>query len=335
MNGCKFMVKSILGNYLMNNVMSIKSRFEYVKKIHLRRRYFLKLLVASLSVWLIAQPAYADISVVIEASERAVLSAESAGVITKFSVAAGDSVKAGQTVAVLDTKELNLDVARKKKGLNFLYKKITNLKKLVERGLATDQEIGEMRLERDLLRTELELLKYRIARSTIKAPFNGSVVQKLAQKHEWAQVGQPIVELINKNALRVVADVPSDVGNKMNAGDEITIYIPVLQTNITAKLNKTAPEVDVKSNTLRVYAQVQSPPKDLLSGMAGVWKTNAVANGATKKSNSNLSRNNQSKLTPSNAASATNDPERNDMGAADSADGEVTRQSITDFFLNE
>lgn len=232
-----------------------------------------------------------EVPVVVESVERAVLSAEASGVITSYLVDAGSEVKKGEALAKLDTKELELDLLRQKQTLNFIYKKIENLKKLVDRGLATNEEIDQLRLERDVLRSEIKLLEYRIERATIKAPFAAKIVQRLAQPAEWVQQGEPVVELLNVGQLQIVSDVPADFGARLNMGDKIQIRIGVLQTTISAVLTQVAPAVDVKSNTLRVYAEVENPPAGLLSGMSGMWLNAGNVSGGTTNAPSDIDPN--------------------------------------------
>lgn len=267
------------------HMTATKQQVAYVMK---PQRLVIGMLLAFTSLFSAQVTSAAEIPVVFESTERAVLAAESSGVITQYAVDAGETVAKGSALAKLDTKELQLDLERQKKALNFLYKKIENLKKLAERGLATDEEIGQMRLERDLLRSEIKLLDYKIARSTIKAPYAASVVQRLAQQYEWVQVGQPVVEIINAQKLRVVADVPANLGAQLSKGQSIQVRVPTLDQTVAAKLVQTAPAVDVKSNTLRIYADVQDVPKGLLSGMTGLWITGQAANPANNNSTSTM-----------------------------------------------
>ncbi|MDQ7016695.1 MAG: efflux RND transporter periplasmic adaptor subunit [Gammaproteobacteria bacterium] len=207
--------------------------------------------------------------VVFEASQRAVLSADRSGTLDRVVVSEGSVVKKGALLARLGSAELVLLRKRQEASLRFLNGQLTNAVRLRKNGLAGLDEENRARMERDLSRADLKILKRQISESSIRAPFAATVVAKLAKAHEWVQEGQPVVELVNTHRLRAVANVDVAAAVLLKRGDQHRFQLPDLRTSVLGKVTALVPDVDVRSNTMKVMWQIETQPQGLLAGMKG------------------------------------------------------------------
>jgi len=232
-----------------------------------------------LAQWLVAVGALCTVSlaqaagfpVVIEAKRVAVLSAERAGVLDKFAIEPGQTVKAKQVLAELNSTELRLEIKRQKHRLTYLQAKFENLRRLNQSGLAPDEQVAEIRMERDVVQAEISVLSHYISRSRIRAPFSGRVVERQVRQHEWVTAGQPLLSMVDPKQLRATANLPTPVAITLKVGAEHSVEIPALPGQpIAVKVLSVSPQVEVQSDTVQVMWQVVKPPVKLLSGMKGV-----------------------------------------------------------------
>lgn len=209
------------------------------------------------------------IPVIVEAHSRVILSAEADGTLTKLPVETGDEVKKGQLLANVFTGHLGLE--RKSMRHNYSYKntEVENLQRLNQRGLSTDEELAKAKMERNIVKAKIDALSLKIARSAIRAPFNGRVVQTLVEQHEWVKAGQPVVEVIDTDRLRVVANLPSMLAVKLVLGDQKKVRVRDLNQVVDVTLTSMTPAVDEQSNTVRTYWEVIGGAGKLLAGMKG------------------------------------------------------------------
>lgn len=209
------------------------------------------------------------IPVIVEAHSRVILSAEADGTLTKLPVETGDVVKKGQLLANVFTGHLGME----RKGLrhNYSYKEteVENLTRLNQRGLSTDEELAKAKMERNIVKAQIDALSLRIARSAIRAPFSGRVVQTLAEQHEWVKAGQPVVEIIDTERLRIVANLPSVLAVRLTIGDQKKVRVRDLNRVVEVTLAAMTPAVDEQSNTVRTYWEVTKGTPSLLAGMKG------------------------------------------------------------------
>ncbi|GBC59601.1 hypothetical protein DENIS_0540 [Desulfonema ishimotonii] len=216
-----------------------------------------------------ATHAYKPYPVIFEAIHRAVLSAERAGVLKNLKYDTGSHLKKGAVIAQVDAGELALMKKRNTVALTHLEKQVGELISLNKRGLATNEELAKSRMNRDVTRTDIDIIKRQISTSSVRAPFGCVVVRRHIQPHEWVTAGQPVVEVVSLDKIRAVANIPAHIAVKLKKGDLHTFYVNDLDAEVSGTVMAVAPEVDERSNTAEVIWTVEKKKQDLLPGMKG------------------------------------------------------------------
>lgn len=242
----------------------------------MKYKYLIPYFLLFWAVTVIGAAAYADqFPVVVEAEVRAVLSAERAGVLSNLKVDAGDAVKKGDVLAVVFHDDLILKRQQREANQNYRDVQVENLNKLNEKGLVTDEELAKAKMEAVVNNKEISMIQTEIDRSKIRAPFSGLVVMRHAQPHEWVTPGKIVVELYDPRNLRVSADIPSEIAMGFKRGRVDTLFFQDLKQEVKAKFRVLSPQIDVRSNTIKVYWTVDAGELKkvrLLPGMKGVLK---------------------------------------------------------------
>ena len=168
----------------------------------------------SATTLLVAPPASAaGVDAVVEWSRRVELSVPVSGVIVQVHVDAGDRVKRGQALLVLDAapfqaalKQAQALVAQRKLERDDRQRDYRQAKELYERTVLSTVEFENARTQQ--ARTEaayqeaqamLDDRRYRLRVSTLRAPFDGVVLQRLGQP------GQTVATDLKPPILLVVA----------------------------------------------------------------------------------------------------------------------------------
>lgn len=131
-------------------------------------------------------------------------------------VAAGDAVaRIEDTRLVLRHQELTAEIERARARLDFLEREEQRFAKLAESNLAAATQLEQTRSDRDVARSELRVAESRLAlnadqreRTVIRAPFPGTVVERLMMPGERASDGGSVVRLVNHENLEVIARAP-------------------------------------------------------------------------------------------------------------------------------
>lgn len=207
--------------------------------------------------------------VMFEATRRATLSSERAGVLDKLTVDVGSYLKKDAVVASVDAGDSGMRRKRSETAMAHLDRKIQELTKLNKSGLATNEALETVRMERDLAQADIAVYGREIAQSVIHAPYACVVVRRRAQTHEWVTAGQPVVDVVNLEEMRAVANIPSHLAVRLKPGTTHALYVHDLNAEVTGKVLAVAPEVDERSNTAQVVWTIQQAENRLLPGMKG------------------------------------------------------------------
>ncbi len=166
----------------------------------------------------------------------AYLSAEVAGRLLAVAEP-GQRVDQGDVIARVDdqtlrlrAQELRAEIARVEAELQFLEAELARFERLAETNLAAASQIDQTRADRDVAKSNLDVANARLAqvateleRTSIKAPFPGLVVERVAQAGERVGVGERVVRLYNPRDLEVVARAPLNYYRYVQPGDTLAV----------------------------------------------------------------------------------------------------------------
>lgn len=241
----------------------------------MKKKYFPSFILLLLLLITDSAGAAEQFPVVVEAAAKAMLTAQRSGVLSRLNVSAGDSVKKNQVLGVVFHEDLILKKQQAQARKKYLDIQVENLGKLNEKGIVTNEEVAKARMELAVNEKEISMIQSEIDRSKIRSPFSGLVVARHVQPHEWVTPGRDMVELYDPRKLRIMADIPSEIAMKLKPGDTDIIFFPDLKQDVKAVFKVLSPQVDVRSNTIKVYWTVSGEEMKkvlLLPGMKGVLK---------------------------------------------------------------
>lgn len=177
-------------------------------------------------------------------------------------------------------------VTESKAGVEFSAKNLSRIEDLFKKGFQGQQDLEKAKLELDVAKSKdvyqkasLELAAIDLANCRIKAPFNGRVVKRMVQEHEYVRIGQPVVQIIDDNQLLAVMHLPSSQKNKIKLGEKLSVKVDETGTVHSGSVYEIAGEVDSGSRTFEIKVLIDNRDFKLSSGMSGV-----LVQGDTEKS---------------------------------------------------
>ncbi len=205
------------------------------------------------------------------AVQRAVV-APFAGFVATSAVRAGDTVRAGQTLAQLDDRELRLEHARWSSEVEQMSRRY--------RQAAAEQDRAAMAVtaaQVDQAQAQLALVQERLGRATLRAPFDGVVVlgdlsQLLGTPVEQGKV---LFEVAPLDAYRVVMNVDERDIAHIRAGQRGELALSGLPYALQAFTVRQVTPVSTPQdgrNFFRVEAELDASTARLRPGMEGIGK---------------------------------------------------------------
>jgi RND family efflux transporter MFP subunit len=209
------------------------------------------------------------------------------GIAKEVPVKEGDSVKAGQTLIVLDTPDLEFALAEAQASLrgaqaqaeirsNEIIKKYIiiyrptsiALKKL---RLSVPHEIIEI-ADASIQRAQasVEIAQANLAQGTIIAPYEGVIASLSVIPGEFVQSDQIVVTLATLNALQVeTTDLSERDIMNVHIGDPVNIFVEALNKDVSGKVIGISPIADTVGGDVvfKVTIAFDEQPENLLWGM--------------------------------------------------------------------
>ncbi|CAH0533992.1 Multidrug resistance protein MdtE [Vibrio stylophorae] len=147
---------------------------------------------------------------VVRSAERADLAFRLSGKLVEMTVEEGDSVQAGQVLAKLDQRQLQIALNSARTELKKAQADYSRGRKIFESSQAISKsDLEQLQTKRDLAKNRFQDAQRNIEDATLRAPFDGVIARKLANNFNQVQANQVIYSLQNLNQLEVVIDVPS------------------------------------------------------------------------------------------------------------------------------
>jgi RND family efflux transporter MFP subunit len=200
--------------------------------------------------------------------------------VKEILVKEGDVVKAGQALILLSTLDLELSVTEAEFGVRSAQLQVDRAydpyKKRREDGtvvyiigyLERRQEV-EAKLQ--AAQAVLDAAKSTLAQGTLTAPFDGTVVDVIAEIGEVAQPGKVAIVLGDIANMQIeTTDLSERDVPKVKTGQAATIYIKALNTTVNGKIISISPISNIVGGDVvyKVKVALDEQPAGLLWGMS-------------------------------------------------------------------
>ena len=212
---------------------------------------------------------YIEIQGAVEADDLSDVTSEVAGRVIKLTVKEGQSVRSGQLIAKLDMEQVNKQLAELEKSLELANTVYERQSRLWKQNIGSEIQYLEAKNAKERLEKSLETIKFQLTKSEVYAPISGVVENVIIQGGEVAVPGQPIVQILNTNKLKVAVDVPENYLTSVRNGELVTIQFPALNEEIQARVSMIGRTIDPANRTFKVEANV--------GNLKGVLKPNLLA----------------------------------------------------------
>lgn len=200
----------------------------------------------------------------LQAVRQSVLSAQASGRIATLSVKAGDRVKAGQVLAVIDDRATQAGVAQAQAGVAQAQASLANAKAAYER-------TKELRAQGFIAQAALDsaLAQYRAAEAgaaaaragqtqasvaqgftRLTAPYDGWVLATHAEAGALAMPGAPILTVYAPQPIRAVVHVPASQQPLALSASQVEVQLPGTDKWVSPAAKTTVPAADPVSQTV-------------------------------------------------------------------------------------
>ncbi len=220
---------------------------------------------------------------IVDFDTTAGISPEISGLIAQQYLVEGTVVSKGAVLVRLNTDFIQKDMDIITKEIAELDYKIANNKKnlkrfktLFQQNVTSEKDyddqvsqLKELLTRKDALQVKYAKKELELAKSTIRAPFKGLVVERFKNQGEWIAPGEPICQLAAVDEVVVQVGMSESLIAFVKVGQTIALTVSAIGKTFSGKLKTIVPKVDVKSKTFDIKIGIAYQP-GLLQNMSAM-----------------------------------------------------------------
>ena len=190
----------------------------------------------------------------VESANDVMISAEVNGRVEQYFVAKGSTVKKGEPILKIDDDKLLQEKARLEAQTEQAREQYERLKQVFEQdSVGSEIDLINARAAYRQSSSALESIQIDLKNTTVRAPFDATLEDRLVEIGEMAAMGTPLVRLIGSNNLRVAAGVPSRYADVINNGDQAEIWFDFQDSDtLDLSIDYVGQSIDPQARTFRV-----------------------------------------------------------------------------------
>ncbi len=199
---------------------------------------------------------YVEVSGAVKSRRNVLISAENMGNVTLILFQEGDEVKKGQLIMSMDVElyQRNLDQLETEYTLaKIMFEKRSNLWK---QNIGTEIQFLEAKNRKESLENQISNIKTQISKSQIRAPFAGTIEHVMIREGEMAQMGSPLVRIVNHRNMYIKADLSESHIGKFKKGDKVIINFPSINQTLESRISSIGQVIDEQNRTFSIEALI-------------------------------------------------------------------------------
>jgi RND family efflux transporter MFP subunit len=237
-----------------------------------------------------------EIAGTVRAADVAQLASRFAGFVNRVNVQAGQHVKKGDLLVLMDdrnlraqrskiaaaTEEAQRGVQAADAQLRLAKVTFTRMEMLSEKKAVSQQEYDEAKSRKESATAAYEAALQRVAQAQsdmrdvqassdylrITAPFAGIVTSVPVDAGTFVNPGQTIVTMENRSNYEVIFSVEEELLNSVQKGRSLVVAVPAISADaLSAKVEEVNAAADINTRTFQVKAVLQIHPQ-LRSGLS-------------------------------------------------------------------
>jgi membrane fusion protein, multidrug efflux system len=204
----------------------------------------------------------------IEAIQSIELRPDIEGRIAAIQVREGRPVEQGAALFKVDDAELTAQVARAEADRDLARQSLARTKDLLEKHASSQAELERTEATARSNEAQLALLKVRLDRTTVRAPFTGVAGQRFVSLGDYVTTDTKLLALQTVSPQRASFQVPERYADQLKPGQQVTFRVAALPgREFTGRVDFVDPVVQLPGRTILVKAVVPNPKRELQSGM--------------------------------------------------------------------
>lgn len=202
----------------------------------------------------------------LRAEEGVELQAETNGKIVRIAFTEGSRVRRGDLLVKLNDADLQATLARASSRRELAKRREARMRELYKDGIANQDEFDAALNDVAVQEAEIALMEAQIAKTEIRAPFDGVVGLRFVSEGAFVSASSRIATLQRLDNLKVDFAIPERYAGKVGQGSPVAFTVAGGDRKYQGEVQASDPRIDPGTRTLLVRAICPNPDGRLLPG---------------------------------------------------------------------
>jgi RND family efflux transporter MFP subunit len=195
---------------------------------------------------------YIDLQGRVDADESVSATSKIPGALKKIYVKNGDNVHQGQLIAEIEDAVILSSLNEMKGQLQVAEDLYNRQKSLWDQNIGSEVQFIQARNNKESLERSMATLKENWSMTKIYAPTSGTVDNVILNQGEAIAPGVPLCIILNLTKLKIKGEVTEAYASKVTKGDQVQVYFPDTEKEITTTVNYVSKSINPVSRTFNV-----------------------------------------------------------------------------------
>jgi RND family efflux transporter MFP subunit len=214
-------------------------------------------------------PVYREVTGSVTSASAATLASKVLGQVETIRVKEGNRVKTGEVLITLDSRALRAQRERAEAELENAKIHLQRVRTLFTERSATQQEVDNAERAYKVAEATWNGIEADLAYTTIKAPFDGVITEKLIEVGELASPGRSLLRIEDEGHLRLEVPVAESDASSLRIGQSVMVRLDALDgLALDGRVAQILPAADPSTHSFWVKTDLPSVPR-IKSGLFG------------------------------------------------------------------
>jgi len=200
------------------------------------------------------------------ANEEVELRSEISGKIVQILFKEGTYVSKGDLLVKINDADLQAELRKAASKVKLIEDRETRQRQLAQNQMISQEDYESTLNDLEASKAEYDLIKSRIDKTEIRAPFSGVVGLREVSEGSFVTSTTNIARLQNLSNLKVDFAIPQKYAAQVKIGDEISFKLSGSEFQYKAKIFAIEPKIDPSTRTLKLRAICTATYKNLFPG---------------------------------------------------------------------
>ena len=201
------------------------------------------------------------------ANEEVDITTEISGMVVNIYFQEGNFVKEGDLLMKMYDEDLQAQLQRATYQQRLIAERLERQKILLTIDAVSREGFEQVQTDYDVLEADIRILKLRIAKTEIRAPFSGTVGFRYVSEGSYIQANSKVARLTDKSSLKVEFSIPEKYIALDLMAKNIVFQTEGFKDEFQAKVYAIDPQVDTKTRSIALRARYENRDNKLFPGM--------------------------------------------------------------------